>query len=215
MIFNQNYTDKSFVVSGSTKEFKDQLMTLGGRYNPNLKTGPGYIFSNKKEQEVKDFINNKSSSSTDKDILSIDQDTTNKTNKINTTNKINMKSPLPSTSSSFNYPNRFIGSDGLSYQIIITTCPLPFLNQKVTVKYADSSFDCVVSNINDGSVINDIILTYQENDITKQTRAIILNTKWQLYLFDINHEIIFHQSTNLRSGEMERDAVVSYESKTL
>ena len=51
-----NYTDKSFVISGSTKEFKEQLMALGGRYNPNLKTGPGYFFSNKKEQEVRDFV---------------------------------------------------------------------------------------------------------------------------------------------------------------
>ena len=188
MIFNQNYTDKSFVISGSTKEFKEQLMALGGRYNPNLKTGPGFIFSNKKEQEVKDFINNKNSdnNSNNNDILSLDKNVINKVNS-------KIKSPLPSTNSSFNYPNRFIGSDGLSYQIIITTCPLPYLDQKVTVKYSDSSFNSIVSNINDSSPVNDIILTYQENDTTKQTRAIILNGKWQVYLLDVDHELIFHQ----------------------
>ena len=188
MIFNENYTDKSFVISGSTKEFKEQLMALGGRYNPKLKTGPGFIFSNKKEQEVKDFLNNNNNNNNDNDN-NYDILATNKGKITNT----KIKSALPSTNSSFNYPNRFIGSDGLSYQIIITTCPLPYLDQKVTVKYTDSSFDSVISNVNNSSPVNDIILTYQENDISKQTRAIILNGKWQVYLLDIEHELIFHQ----------------------
>lgn len=200
-----NYKGKSFVVSGSNKEFKDQLMVLGGKYNPHLSTGPGFIFFNKREneeQEVTDFVfqqnqllghkdglinkdlllinNNK------KDILSLD-------NKLPLVKKnTTVKSPLLSTNSLLNYPNRFIGSDGLQYQIIIQTFPLPYLNQKVTVKYNDNSFDGIVSNINDDSVINDIILTYQENDVTKQTRAVILNCKWQIYLLDVNHELIFH-----------------------
>lgn len=190
-----NYSNYSFVVSGATKEYKEQLMALGGKYNPNLKTGPGYIFSNKKEQEVRDFIDNPTNKSLDSDMLSIKQN--NKKDilsidspliKKNTT----IKSPLLSTKSSISYPNRFVGSDGLQYQIIIETCPLPYLNQKVTVKYNDNSFDGIVSNINDGSPINDIILTYQENEVDKQTRAIIINGKWQIYLLDVNHELIFH-----------------------
>lgn len=194
-----NYSGKSFVVSGLTKEFKEQLMALGGRYNPHLTTGPGYIFSNKKEQEVTDFVEeqNKLLGHKDglinKDILLINQ--TNKIVKspIKTPSTVKMiKSPLPSTNSVLNYPNRFVGSDGLSYQIIIQTCPLPYVNQKVAVQYTDDGFDCIVSNINDGSPINDITLTYQENNIDKQTRALILNGKWQIYLLESNHELIFY-----------------------
>jgi len=194
-----NYSDKSFVVSGSTKEFKEQLMALGGRYNPHLTTGPGYIFSNNKEQQVRNFIN-KHNESFGNDILLV----TNKTIKSPTANKtikspslsVNkiVKSPLPSTTSSINYPNRFISSDELLYQIIIETCPLPYVDQKVTVKYMDNDnvLDCIVSNINDGSPVNDITLTYQEDNIDRQTRAIILNGKWQIYLLESSHELIFH-----------------------
>jgi hypothetical protein len=185
-----NYKGKSFVVSGSTKEFKDQLMALGGKYNPHLTTGPGFIFFNKREneeQEVTDFVNNHNKSlNNNGDLLTI-----NKTIKSpSSSNKTEtVRSPIPSTKSSINYPNRFIGSDGLSYQIIIETCPLPYLNQKVTVKYNDGGFDSTVSNINDGSPINDITLTYQEED--KQMRAIIENGKWQIHGFLQNHELIF------------------------
>ena len=191
-----NYSKFSFVVSGSTKEFKDELMALGGKYNPNLTTGPGYVFSNKKEEEVRNFINKHNESfghdillpqNNKKDVLSLN-------NKLLTNKTI--KSPLPSMNSSINYPNRFVGSDGLSYQIIIETCPLPFLNQQVTVKYIDSDngFESTVSNINDGSPINDITLTYEEgeNYILRQTRAMIINGKWQIHLLESSHELIFH-----------------------
>jgi hypothetical protein len=186
-----NYKGKSFVVSGSTKEFKDQLMSLGGKYNPHLTTGPGFIFFNKREneeQEVTDFVNNHNKSpNNNEDLLSINNIKSLITNKTGI-----VRSPLPSTKSSINYPNRFVGSDGLSYQIIINTCPLPYLNQKVTVKYSDDSFDSTISDINEGSPINNIVLTYQEEDIVKQTRAIIMNGKWQIYQFIQNHELIFH-----------------------
>lgn len=191
-----DYSKFSFVVSGSTKEFKEQLMALGGKYNLHLTTGPGYIFSNKKEQEVRNFIN-KHNESFGHDILLHQENKSDilstNSNNIKSSNKTAItRSPLPSTKPSINYPNRFIGSDGLSYQIIIEICPLPYLNQKITVKYDNDSFDSIISSINDGSSINDIVLTYQEEDIVKQTRAIILNGKWQIYQFIQNHELIFH-----------------------
>ena len=195
-----NYSNYSFVVSGATKEYKEQLMALGGKYNPHLKTGPGYIFPNKKQQEVTDFVEKENNSLghkdglvnkdgvVNKDLLSIDKKDVLTIVKKNNT----IKSPLLSTKSSISYPNRFVGSDGLQYQIIIETCPLPYIDQKVTVKVSDDSFDGVVSNVNDGSPINDITLTYEEEDIVKQTRVIIINGKWQIHGFIQNHELIFH-----------------------
>ena len=59
-----DYTEKSFVVVGeSTKNLKDSLKELGGRYNPNL-THPetkeklaGWIFSKKQRERVQAFAN--------------------------------------------------------------------------------------------------------------------------------------------------------------
>lgn len=51
------YSDKSFIVYGGTKKWKDDLMRLGGRYNPNLSGYKGYIFSNKHQNAVIDFVN--------------------------------------------------------------------------------------------------------------------------------------------------------------
>jgi len=186
MEMNLNYTDKSFTVSGSTKEYKDQLMALGGRYNPHLKTGPGYVFSNNKKEEVINFINNSTNSFIEKKDIKVLPTPIYPV-------KPKMKSSLQSTTSTLEYPNRFTGSDNLQYQIIILTCPLPYLNQRITVKYTDGSFDGVVSSINDGSPVNDIVISYEEENTIKQTRAVILNEKWQIYLLDVNHEVIFHQ----------------------
>lgn len=48
-----DYTEKSFVVLGDTKPHKTLLKELGGKYNPNLKVGAGWIFSKKKKKDVK------------------------------------------------------------------------------------------------------------------------------------------------------------------
>jgi hypothetical protein len=60
-----DYTEKSFVVFGEdTKNHKDKLKELGGRYNPNL-THPvtkekmsAWIFSNKQKEKVKSYMEN-------------------------------------------------------------------------------------------------------------------------------------------------------------
>jgi len=52
------YSEKSFVVFGTkTKEIKEKLKELGGKYNPSLKhqdgsSFPGWIFSKKNEEKV-------------------------------------------------------------------------------------------------------------------------------------------------------------------
>ena len=48
----QNYSDKSFVVYGDTKEFKEVLKKLGGKWNRNLSDGPGWIFPNNYRDDV-------------------------------------------------------------------------------------------------------------------------------------------------------------------
>jgi hypothetical protein len=55
------YTDKSVVIKGDTKKYKEDLKKLGGRWNPNLTDKEGnkfgaWIFSIKKEPELLVFL---------------------------------------------------------------------------------------------------------------------------------------------------------------
>lgn len=48
-----DYSEKAFAIVGETKQIKSLLQQLGGRYNPKLKCGAGWIFSKKKTDVVK------------------------------------------------------------------------------------------------------------------------------------------------------------------
>lgn len=52
-----DYSEKAIAVYGDTKSIKDKLKALGGRFNPRLKDGAGWIFSKKSEEEVRNLIN--------------------------------------------------------------------------------------------------------------------------------------------------------------
>lgn len=48
-----DYSEKAFAIIGDTKPVKDTLKELGGRFNPRLTCGAGWIFSKKNEKEVR------------------------------------------------------------------------------------------------------------------------------------------------------------------
>lgn len=51
------YSEKSFAVIGEkTKEIKEKLIELGGAYNRHLKCGAGFIFSNKRLENVIEYL---------------------------------------------------------------------------------------------------------------------------------------------------------------
>jgi hypothetical protein len=52
----KDYTEKSFVILGNTKDFSKDLKDFGGKWNPNLKCGPGWIFSKIHRDKVQDYI---------------------------------------------------------------------------------------------------------------------------------------------------------------
>ena len=56
-IYIEEYSDKALVVRGDTKPVKVTLKEIGGKFNPKLKGGPGWIFSKKKETDVKEALN--------------------------------------------------------------------------------------------------------------------------------------------------------------
>lgn len=51
------YSEKSFLITGrDTKKFKEELKTMGGKWNATLK---GWIYSIKNEETLKEWINSK------------------------------------------------------------------------------------------------------------------------------------------------------------
>jgi hypothetical protein len=47
------YSEKSVAAIGETKAFKDAIKEVGGKWNPKLKCGPGWILSAKKLEDLK------------------------------------------------------------------------------------------------------------------------------------------------------------------
>ena len=57
IVTGEKYNKLSFVVRGDTEMIKENLKQLGGRWNPNLKNGAGWLFNIKKHtQSVNDFF---------------------------------------------------------------------------------------------------------------------------------------------------------------
>lgn len=52
------YSEKAIKIYGDTKPLKDALKSLGAKYNPYLKGGPGWIASKTKEVEIRAVISN-------------------------------------------------------------------------------------------------------------------------------------------------------------
>lgn len=51
-----DYSEKAIAVTGDTRAISDKLKALGGRFNPRLSCGAGWIFSKKKESEVRALL---------------------------------------------------------------------------------------------------------------------------------------------------------------
>ena len=47
------YSEKAVAIIGNTRKYSERLKDLGGRFNGKLKCGAGWIFSKKKEVELR------------------------------------------------------------------------------------------------------------------------------------------------------------------
>jgi hypothetical protein len=52
----EEYTDRSVVVRGETRQYKEDLKKLGGKYNSRLRGEPGWIFPKSKQNDIVKFI---------------------------------------------------------------------------------------------------------------------------------------------------------------
>ena len=55
-LYYEEYSDKSVVMRGQTKDYKTDMKLLQGMYNAKLKGGPGWIFRNSSITELDTFI---------------------------------------------------------------------------------------------------------------------------------------------------------------
>lgn len=55
-----DYSEKAIAVIGDTKEIKEELKAAGGRFNPRLSCGAGWIFSKKSMEKVQQIIGGQS-----------------------------------------------------------------------------------------------------------------------------------------------------------
>lgn len=51
-----DYSEKAIAVVGDTRDIKDKLKALGGRFNPRLSCGAGWVFSKKLRAEVEKLL---------------------------------------------------------------------------------------------------------------------------------------------------------------
>ena len=51
-----DYSEKAIAVVGDTRDIKDKLKSLGGRFNPRLSCGAGWVFSKKQRTEVEKLL---------------------------------------------------------------------------------------------------------------------------------------------------------------
>lgn len=51
-----DYSERAIALVGNTKPIKEQLKKMGGRYNPRLSCGAGWVFSKKAQADVEAYI---------------------------------------------------------------------------------------------------------------------------------------------------------------
>lgn len=51
-----DYSEKALAVVGDTRDIKDKLKDLGGRFNPRLSCGAGWVFSKKQKGELEELL---------------------------------------------------------------------------------------------------------------------------------------------------------------
>lgn len=51
-----DYSEKAIVVRGETREYRDALSSIGGKWNNNLRDGAGWIFPKTKRQEIERIL---------------------------------------------------------------------------------------------------------------------------------------------------------------
>lgn len=167
LLVADNYSEKSFGIYGKTKDFKDSLKALGGRFNKYLKidgkTLPGWIFSKQNQEAVMEFVM-----------------------KVNSGEVVHTES-LP-TESNFVTELPTVNTRDTKYQFVKFKIYKPSTGQKIQLKVDGKTMEGKVVKI---ETHNDIVDTaYVEFD-GNTSLAVICRGKWTIFGYNVNHSIYF------------------------
>ena len=165
----------SIAVFGDTKPWKENIKSMGGKFNGYLRpSGPdgpkeaGWVLPKDKEQELREFVEDANSG--------------------------NIKRMSPSTAASGAGPRaRLATGQRLQYQKITYNVPLPYVGQGVTLTIPDDSESMlsVVGITNDrGNGIIDIC-TLEDAEGVSYTGAVVSGV-WEILDFCKDHTLTFH-----------------------
>ena len=206
------YTDKSIAVFGDTKPWLSNLKALGGRFNKNLNGNPGWIFQRSKEPDLMQFISQANAGQIRPSPQVFTQPNYSSTTPVMypvgsiASSQIGTPSPIipnpveiqPAQPAMVNYPNLFTAADGLQYQIILYTAPMPSLGQRVTLALQESEFEYQVLQIEstnlpiDSIIIGPVTEDNSTADNSQLSRAIITKGEWKIHGFQQDHSLTFH-----------------------
>lgn len=174
------YTDKSFAVFGDTKTWKNNLLNLGGRFNRNLGGNAGFIFSNKKAEDVQQFINSAAAGQ----VQPLpDTARVTKTNQPRAAQSPGI--PLPAQQT-----QPYQGHDGKYYQVVNYTVEYPVQNQGVTIVLGDNNIPYYVKQIENTQLPVDSILI-EATDGSNLARAILVKGVWKVENMTDEHKLDF------------------------
>ena len=170
LLVKDNYTDKSFVVYGETKKYKDSLKNLKGKFNKNLTINDekieGWIFSKTHLEKVMEFVQKANSG------------------------EVNVaSSELPSTSSgSTSLPTVTVPQNNSSFQFVKFKIYKPSQGQHVNLK--------VDGKVIEGRIIkvethNDIVDTVYIDFNGSTSVAMICGQSWKIFGYNVSHSIFF------------------------
>lgn len=178
-VMMSDYSEKSFMVYGNTKPYKDSLRNMGGRFNKYLKIGeekvPGWIFPNKCKEEVANFV------------LSV-----------NSGEIVQTETELPSSSNTLPTVSAPRNTNSTSYQWVKFKIFRPRESQRAQLTTEDKSSGKTVRTKMEGNVIkieshNDIVDTVyiQFEGQESPSLGVICRGKWQIFGYFKEHSLFF------------------------
>ena len=211
----EQYSEKSIAVFGDYFPWTNNLAALGGRPNANLRGRPGYIFGMKSAQAVVDFVNQANAGQVMPAVAAVVArpamlgPVATPTPMVARTAVATALSPrtavlqatqaaplrptvqpavqLPTTATTLNYPNLFTAADGVNYQIMVITVPLPATGQRVHLAVGDVQIPYHISEVEKPYSA----LMLKDGTDAELSRIVIIGDKWQICGFDDAHEILF------------------------
>ncbi len=221
------YNERSCAVYGDTFLWKEDLTALGGKFNNKLRDGAGWIYGLRSEEAVTNFVQRVNASELQPgefaeikrnsrpaqtyqqtSIVPIDQIRSitpssalqRLQSHVQNAPVRTVAAPLPSRSQQLSFPNRYTAGDGLSYQVLVYTVPLPTVGQRITLvvqvtnketkEVTEHKHAYLVSEI-ETEACDSIVIT-RADDATSATRAAVTCGEWQIKGMQGKHQVLFH-----------------------